>query len=151
MTFRASYQIRLNLHPLLLASPSPHLCFAGDTEPFPAQTLSSESDMLIFAWAWLLQLSQQDPPAGPPGLEACLGLTWDIYFHSLQPERWREAQKSKAYPTPFVLRSWGERGGLEQAGLGTLRMRNHVPISHPVLSTRVIPSKGEERLGLGQF
>lgn len=61
--------------------------------------------MLMFAWAWFLQLSQQDPPPAAPGL----GLTVGVHLHSLQLERWTEAQKTevKGMPTSARAEEWG--------------------------------------------
>lgn len=110
---------------------------------FPVQTLAfTTSDMLIFAWAWSLQLSQQDPPPAPPGL----GLTWGIYFHSLQLERWREAQKtkqkSKVYPTSIHAEEWGREGWSGVIAHENVQSGGPCPHHCLVLSSRVMPSKG---------
>lgn len=109
---------------------SPSVLCRGHRAAFCSNSVSTTSDMLMLAWAWLLQLSPQDPPPGPPGLETCLGLTWDIYFHSLQPKRWREAQKSKAYPTSISAEEVGREGWPGESMPGYTE--NEEPCSHPL-------------------
>ena len=100
-----------------------HCCFL-------LQTLPSPYLMLMFAWASFLQLSQQDPPPAAPGLS----LTVSVYFHSLQLERWREAQKTKVKGISNL--HPGEMDDLEYAHMRTC------PHYGLALSSGVMSSKG---------
>lgn len=101
-----------------------HCCFLLQTTAFTIP------DMLMFAWAPFLQLSQQDPPQAAPGLSLTVG----VYFHSLQLERWREAQKTKVKGISNLYS--GEMDDLEYAHVRTC------PHHCLALSSGVMPSKG---------
>lgn len=102
----------------LASSRTPHLHSAGDTGLLSGSDPGFATlDVLRLPGLGVssLRLSQRASPPEPSGLETHFGLTWDIYFHSLQADRWREVQKTEVEGISNWLRSGGERGVLERA------------------------------------
>ena len=124
--------VYVELPPLLLASsPTPGLYFAGDT-----LLLFASDRCLHHTWYADVCLGSISPavPARPspgsPRPEPYVG----VYFHSLQLERWREAQKTKVKGISNL--HSGEMDDLEYAHVRTC------PHHCLALSSGVMPSKG---------
>ena len=121
----------------LASSRTPHLHSAGDTGLLSGSDPGFATlDVLRLPGLGVssLQLSQRASPPEPSGLETHFGLTWDIYFHSLQADRWREVQKTEVEGISNWLRSGGERGGPERARRRTCESGaygHHCPVRPP--------------------